>query len=503
MYFDGGAYIGREPKYGLENSADNFVKKMDMRGIRRSLFCHFEAVYYDMYSGNERTLAIAKQFPDRLVPMAVINPYHFDYSSDYLDRLKKEGFKCLGFFSHSQYWKMDQFLFRHISVMIDKVNLPVQIGVASLQELNLAVETFKDVKTLVLIRWVRGGGYNALADEIAIGKEYKNFYFDVGNLVSVDAIKLLSEKIGSNRLYVCGNSPLVYDACPYLLVESNQLNQKDRENIIGNTIANVLEIKTNLSENIDDVNMVDFFSADIKRPKIDTHWHLHGWDIIEPGKKNEAMKRMFDECGYEKVVCSSILSLNFDLEEGNRQLAKFMEDDGRVFGYIVVDPTRVGESLVEIEKYVDNKRFIGLKTIQDYYNIGINDERYVGILKMAEKKSLPILCHRGGIVEAAKKFPNLIFISAHTTLERIKEMPKVLSLPNVMFDISGSYAHKGETNLSAIIKMVGSKRVLFSSDGPLISPYWTLGKIVETPINDEEKDNIYFNNALDIFPALR
>lgn len=504
MYFDGGIFLGREPKYGLENILDGFIKKMDERQIGSALFCHFEAIYYDMYSGNKRTIAVAKRFPGRLIPMAIINPLHLDVSSDYFRELKKEGFKCLGFFPHYQYWKMDQYLFKHISKIINKAKLPVQVGVASLQELNLAVESLRDVKTPVLIRWVRGGGYNALADEIAIGRECKNFYFDVGNLVGIDMIKLLAQKIGSDRLYFCSNSPLVYNACSYLLIESNGFNQKDKDNIIGGTIATVLGIRTGSPANNSGVCTMDFFSADIKSPKIDTHWHLHGWDIIEPGKEKAVMKRTFDECNYKKVICSSIMSLNFDLQEGNKQMAEFIIGDQRVFGYIVVDPNRVEESIQEIKKYADNKRFVGIKTIQDYYNnTGIDDERYEAILFEAEKRSLPILCHRSGVINAAKRFPGLVFMVAHTTKERLVELSDLINLPNVVFDISGSYAHCGETNLADIVKAVSSKRVLFSTDGPLISPYWTIGKVAQSVLSEEDKGNIYFNNALRIFPGLK
>mgnify|MGYP001569172123 CR=1 FL=1 len=245
--------------------------------------------------------------------------------------------------------------------------------------------------------------------------------------------------------------------------------------------------------------MVEKTNGEIIRHKIDPHWHLHGWDIIEPGKEIPAMRRMFDECGYEKVICSSVLSLNFGLVKGNSEVASLIEKDERVYGYVVVDPVRIVTSLSELEKYSNNPRFIGIKTIQDYYNIGIDDLRYEPFLQWANKKRMPILCHRSGVIKAAQKFSSVTFIVAHLSWERLQEMPELAKLTNVMVDTSGSYAHRGETNLAEIIKLVGVDRILYSSDGPLISPYWAIGKFLGTELTEEEREKIYYKNALKFF----
>ncbi|MDO8499647.1 MAG: amidohydrolase family protein [bacterium] len=498
MYFDGGMWGGREPKYGLENADDKIQAKMDARFIDRALFAHFEAVYYDMYSGNARTLAEAQKYPDRLIPMAVINPWHYDTTANYLAELKISGFKAIGFFSHYQLWKLHQSVFHRIVKDLSQIDLPVVVGVASLEELALAVEVFKPLQTPVLIRWVRGGGYNAVADEIAIALDHPNFYFDVHNLVSVDAIKLLAEKIGSEHLFVSTNSPLVYEDSPLLLLESNQLSAADRENIAHGTLDKIFKITAPTAPG----SIASKHAMGIARPKIDVHWHFHGWDIMEPGKELAAMRRMFNECGYEKVICSSVWALNFDLQAGNAATAELLEKDSRLCGYIVVDPIRVPESLLELEKYAGNPRFVGIKTIQDYYNIGIDDPRYEPFLRWADGKNLPVLCHRAGVINAAKKFPTVIFIAGHISHERLLDLPELAKLPNVMIDVSGSYAHRGETRLDEIIKTVGVDRVLYSSDGPLISTYWALGKLFNVELSAEDQEKIYYQNALRIFPNI-
>jgi len=380
--------------------------------------------------------------------------------------------------------------------------LPVQIGVASVEELALAVQVFKESRVPVLIRWVRGGGYNVLADEIAIAKNHPHFFFDVGNLVSLYSIRHLAEAIGSERLYFGTNAPLVYDSSTRLLVAQAGLSREDYENITYKTLSKVFGLSKKALPagsglfTKEELAVVD---AHLRRPKIDPHWHLGGWDVIEPGKNFASFKKIIDECHYEAVVVSSILALNYDLQAGNRNVESLLKKDKRIYGYIVVDPMRVKDSLAGIEKYVKNKRFVGLKTIQDYYKIGLDDPRYREILKAAERHQLPVLAHRAGLAKAAATHPKIFFIAAHCTFENFTEF---INVPNVTLDISASYAHRGETNLAGIVERVGKERVLYSSDGPLIAPYWTIGKIVGSAFDEATLSCLYYENARRIFTRL-
>ncbi len=491
MFFDGGTFWGREPKYGLEN--------LTAPKGGAALVAHFEAVYYDMFSGNDATLVLARKYPDVFLPMAVINPLRYDVGESYIKKLKSRGFKALALLPHYQNWKLSQYAAASMAEEISAVGLPLQIGVANLDELALAARTFSRIKSPVLIRHLRGGGYNAIADEIAMAAQHRNFYFDVSNLVSLGGIKYLSEKIGSDRLYLATNSPLLYSASPEMLVRFSGLAATDLDNILFNTLANIFKVAQRHSKMDFGAVRERSFAAELKKPKIDIHWHSEGWDLIEPGKDFDATKRMADMCGYQAVITSSILALNYDLARGNKNTADLAKQDARFFGYIVVDPTRVKESLIELKKYVRNPRFLGIKTIQDYYGIGLDHAAYEPILRFALKHNLPILAHKGGLAAAARKFPKVIFIAAHCTSGNFQDFK---DLPNVYLDVSGSYAHKGETDLRAIVAAVGADRVLYSSDGPLIAPFWAIGKILDSDFSESDLAKIYRLNVLRVFSRL-
>ncbi len=484
MYFDGGIFWGREPKYGLEKTTT---------GQGMALFAHFEAIYYDMITGNNRTLEVARQ-NSGLLPLAVINPLRYDPNSTYLEELKQQGFRGYALLAHHQNWKMDSYAFKHLGKKLVTLGLPVQIGVASLAELRAAVDSFSESHSPVLIRWLRGGGYAAIADEIATARDCANFYFDVSNLVSIGSIKYLTNAIGSHRLYVATNAPLVYESSIQLLVDHAKLDQKDYDNITGATL-----------ERLFTGAIVGFVSASprlpvaFNRPKIDIHWHSEGWDLMEPGATIEALHQTITECNYQAVITSSILALNYDLKAGNEATLKMVASHPRVFGYVVVDPVRANDSLAELEKYANHPRFVGIKTIQDYYGLGLDDECYETLLAWAELHRWPVLAHKAGLAQAAKKFPGVRFIAAHCSFQNFSEFK---DLPNVYLDISGSFAHRGETNLAALLTAVGADRILYSSDGPLVSPWWAIGKIVDSNLEETVQEKMYRSNALRLFPKL-
>ncbi|MBI2989703.1 MAG: amidohydrolase family protein [Candidatus Magasanikbacteria bacterium] len=496
--FDGGVFFGREPKYGLEFSNERVLSMMDRTNTRMGLSTNLEAIFFDMYEGNRKTLELSRLYPNRCLPMAVINPQHYDIGSDYIETLAGQGFRGVSFFLHYQFWKSTHYTFRALVKRISKAGLPIQIAIASLDDLSETADAVAELKTPVLIRWVRGGGYLNTADVITIASLMPHIYFDVSNLVQLGGVAYLAEKIGTERLYLASNMPVVYESCGHFLVDTAELSVKDKEQISYGTLAGIFSVAENTStESAEDKNVYGF--DHIERPKIDTHWHAEGWDIIEPKTDAASLKKVLDDFHYEAVISSSILALNYDMSQGNANTNELTRQDPRIFGYLVYDPTRVEESLEELEKYKNNPSFVGIKTIQDYYPAGLDDERYLPMLRWAEEHDWPILAHKTGAAGAARAFPKVQFVIAHITADR---MPEFKGIENLVVDISASYAHRGESDVAKVIKELGADRVLYAADGPLMTPAWSIGKIVSSNLDEDILEKIYKTNALRVYKRL-
>ncbi len=492
--FDGGIFFGREPKYGISASPEEVLLRMNQSHTTYALATDLEAIFFDMYSGNEKTLAVCRTHPT-LLPLAVLNPMHYDYTSTYLDKIVEQSFRGVSFFPHYQYWNVRNYTFRTLVRDCSDRYIPIQIALASLDDLSSVVDVIADLSTPVLLRCIRGGGYLNIADMISIGKDFPHIVFDVGNVVTLGGIAHLVKTLGAHRLYLATNMPLVYEASGQLLVDTADISEEDKRQISYKTLSNIF----NVAIHDESMEGVPAYLLEIQRPKIDIHWHGEGWDIIEPRKGAEGLLQVIEDFHYEAVITSSILALNYNLQRGNRATKEIAERDPRIFGYVVYDPTRIEESVEELERYKIHPKFVGIKTIQDYYGIGLDDSRYEPMLRWAEKEKWPILCHRQGAGEAARAFPNVQFVVAHGTSDRMKEF---IGAPNIVVDISASYAHRGETNVPAMIDRLGEDRILFAADGPLMTPVWSIGKIISTDMLESVKEKIYRGNALRVFQRL-
>jgi predicted TIM-barrel fold metal-dependent hydrolase len=194
-----------------------------------------------------------------------------------------------------------------------------------------------------------------------------------------------------------------------------------------------------------------------------------------------------------------MLALNHDLAEGNAATASWLNEDPRVYGNIVVNPLHISQSMDQIATYSEHPGFVGLKTIQELFNMGLDDPAYEPLLAEAAKRDLPVMAHLMGMDVAAQRHPEVTFVATHANWGRAQ---RFIDLPNVCFDFSTSHANRHETQLGRFIDAVGASRVMFGSDGQVISPAWSLGKLVEVELDSDSEELILRGNAYRVFPRL-
>jgi predicted TIM-barrel fold metal-dependent hydrolase len=103
------------------------------------------------------------------------------------------------------------------------------------------------------------------------------------------------------------------------------------------------------------------------------------------------------------------------------------------------------------------------------------------------------------IAKLAKKFPNLPIIVGHAgyAMEYAIDIGLTLKkFDNVYFETSCSIPYA----IFSLVKMVGSKRILFGSDAPITNPIpLELNKIDALPLTKEQKKDILYENAQRLF----
>ncbi|MBT5414123.1 MAG: amidohydrolase family protein [Rhodospirillaceae bacterium] len=496
---DGGVFLGRDPTIEVGLKRDALLTKLTAYGAGRALAASFRAVYYDTREGNDEMRDAAAESGGRLLPMAAVNLGGYDPHGVYLADLKDQGFVALGLFPAMQNWTWAGYAATKLAEQAADLGLPIQAAVHDAGEMQAAIRALAPAGTTVLIRWMKGTGYNNLPDMIAAAEDFPNLIFDVSTVTQAGGIEFLAARTGADRLYFASNMPLTLEGAPYFMVYGADLSPGDRLLLEGGTLARALKLPADDAPAEPHPRWDQFRD----RPKIDNHWHTGTWNLIEPRLSFEAMSEDFDRYHFDLVCSSSIRALNYEIREGNAETLAHVEHDSRVRGLVVVNPYQIEATLAEIEKYKDDPRFVGLKTIQDYFQdhdyLSLDDPRYAPILEAAAALGWPVMAHPPGIAEVAPRYPSINFISAHSTWN----FWRYAQHPNVYFDVATSTALRRQVDLERLLATVGEDRILYSSDAQLMSPAWTLGKLASVDLGEAAYDKLFTKNLYRAFPRLR
>lgn len=234
---------------------------------------------------------------------------------------------------------------------------------------------------------------------------------------------------------------------------------------------------------------------------IDIHCHYGLWPFAIDNFEVEKIKEYMDRFDIRKAVFSSAKGIVYDFREGNSDLIKFLEEDDRFLGYLVLNPNYLEESIQEVERYIGNKKIIGIKLHPAYSRVSIDDRKTLKIVEYFSNTNLIYLIHTWGISMAnqlarlAQKFPNVRFIMGHTGGDTWFDCLEVVKpYPNIYVEPCSSYADRDKLRVS--IDTLGLERVLFGSDFTLINPAFVIGMVECSGLTEEEKNSIYYKNAI-------
>ncbi|MCW8952816.1 MAG: hypothetical protein OQK53_08940, partial [Rhodospirillales bacterium] len=179
---DGGIYLGRDPTREIGLDDDALIARLDAYGAGRALALSNRAIFYDSRSGNAETLAACTRSGGRFLPVASLNLGGYDCTAGTMAALKAQEFLAVALFPQHQAWTWADASARAALFEAADAGLPVQAGVMSTAELGILARTAEGTGATVMVRWLRGGGYNAVPDYLAIGAGNPHFLFDVGTV---------------------------------------------------------------------------------------------------------------------------------------------------------------------------------------------------------------------------------------------------------------------------------------------------------------------------------
>ncbi|MBO4355891.1 MAG: amidohydrolase family protein [Clostridia bacterium] len=172
------------------------------------------------------------------------------------------------------------------------------------------------------------------------------------------------------------------------------------------------------------------------------------------------------------------------------------------FGTLHIDTPDLEKEM----EYISENDFKGLKFHPDMQKFAIDDPKMMEIYDYMQGK-LPILFHCGDprydyshpskVKRILKDFPKLTVIAAHLGGWSMYDTAEdYLKDTDCYFDISSSLAYMSPEKAAEHVRRYGSERVLFGTDFPLWDYPIEMERFEKLPLSDDEKENIYFKNAL-------
>jgi len=195
-----------------------------------------------------------------------------------------------------------------------------------------------------------------------------------------------------------------------------------------------------------------------------------------------------DAMGIQSMIVSDARALMGSCVEGNVQLEERAAQYGsRFLGYLTFNPLYGAALTARFEDFFSREFFVGFKTLCDYWQTPITDERFVPMFEYANKHRLPILSHTwegtcdrpGMFTEIVQRYPDAAFILGHSgggDAGRREAEQLALTSPNVHLEWCGSFC--SSIPWEETLDKVGTDRVVFGTDAIFHDFAWELGRFL-------------------------
>jgi uncharacterized protein len=210
-----------------------------------------------------------------------------------------------------------------------------------------------------------------------------------------------------------------------------------------------------------------------------------------------------DQAGIDKLCLSSIEALTFEMEGGNKEVHRLMKRyPDRIIGFATVPAPYFGQKgLDELQRAVEVFGMKGIGELETSAAYPIDIPPWIAVLKKAAALKVPVLVHSspGACARAAELVPDVTILLAHlgtglglTLGEWIDTIEMAKSHPNVYLETCTSITSYGQVERA--VQVLGSERIVFGTDSPLLDPAVMKAKITSADIPAQAKQNILGNN---------
>lgn len=199
-------------------------------------------------------------------------------------------------------------------------------------------------------------------------------------------------------------------------------------------------------------------------------------------------------------------------EEVNEQIDQAPD---RFRGLATVDLTKPMEGVREIRKWADGKKFVGVRVVPWLWNLPPNDRLYYPVYTACIAAGVPFctqIGHTGPLLRSETgrpipyledvllDFPELVVVGGHVGFPWINELISLtVKFPNFYIDTSAYAVHRLPPDFVDYMKGIGSSRVMFGTNWPMISPEKCLRDLDSLGLAGAQQEAFLYGNAKRVF----
>ncbi len=221
--------------------------------------------------------------------------------------------------------------------------------------------------------------------------------------------------------------------------------------------------------------------------------------------------RYLDDSGVDYAVALAELSPITTGVLSNEEVAEFCQGNDRMIPFCSINPFLVADLAAELERYVTEMGFRGLKLYPTYHHFYANSNRIYPLYAKAEALGIPVMVHTGSSVfkgarlkygdplymdDVAVDFPGLTLLMVHSGrgfwYDRAYFLAKLHA--NLYMEIAGLPPQRLLEYFPELERV--ADKVIFGSDWPGM-PYIkrNIEIIRDLPLKEETKEKILGGNA--------
>ena len=257
--------------------------------------------------------------------------------------------------------------------------------------------------------------------------------------------------------------------------------------------------------------IIDFhahaFPNEISKKAIDKLSYVSGGLVPQSDGTVDSLKEEMKKDGADISVVLSIAT-NPTQQTNVNNFAKKINDEKNIFAFGSVHPD--AENVFEELERIKSMGLKGVKFHPEYQKFYVDDEKMKSIYKKISSLNLITVFHSGydygyappyhcmpdNLLRALKWFDSPVIAAHWGGVSCGVEVINKLCGKDLWFDLSFGYGTMPKAIAQEIIEKHTMDKLLFASDMPWHRPSWEKQLIETLDISKEDKEKIYYKNAL-------